>query len=195
MRKLRIAVDLDGVLADTITSFCKILNKRYSTHFTVESFDRWNAWQNAGISQNEFLGTLDEAWLDWRSIQTMEENLSEKVGKLATFGQVDIVTGRSLHTVQYAKAWLKEQHIPFDTFIRTQSTNAKVKLSYDLFVDDSPDLMALIASTLDSHGILYTQPWNRMAPEMPRIVRVQRWNEIPPVLEEMVGKDRTRSSK
>jgi uncharacterized HAD superfamily protein len=189
MRNLRIAVDLDGVLADTITSFCRILNKRYFTHFTVESFDRWNAWQNAGISEDEFFRTLDEAWFDWKNIPAMEENLSEKVTHLSKFGRVDIVTGRSPETVPYANSWLEEHHIPFDTFIRTQSTNAKVKLSYDLFVDDSADLMALIASTLDSHGILYTQPWNRKAPEMPRIVRVQRWSEIPPILEEIASEE------
>jgi uncharacterized HAD superfamily protein len=189
MRNLRIAVDLDGVLADTITSFCRILNKRYSTHFTVESFDRWNAWQNAGISEDEFFRTLDETWFDWKTIPAMEENLSEKVNQLGRFGRVDVVTGRSPETVPYANSWLKEQHIPFDQFIRTQSTNAKVKLNYDIFIDDSADLMALIASTLDSHGILYTQPWNKKAPEMPRIVRVQRWSEIPQILEEISSQE------
>jgi uncharacterized HAD superfamily protein len=185
-RKLRVAVDLDGVLANTIATFCTILNKRYSTHYTVESFDRWNAWQNAQITEDEFFRTLDEAWFDWKNIPPMEENLSEKVSVLGKFGRIDIVTGRSPETVPYANSWLEEHHIPFDSFIRTQSTNAKVKLNYDLFIDDSAALMALIASTLDSYGILYTQPWNRAAPEMPRIIRVQRWIEIPPILEEIV---------
>jgi uncharacterized HAD superfamily protein len=164
------------------------MNKRYSTHFTVESFDQWNAWQKARITQDEFLRTLDEAWFDWRNIPAMEENISEKVSKLGRFGRVDIVTGRSPETVPYANAWLKAYDIPFDNFIRTQSTNAKVKLNYDLFIDDSPDLMALVASTVDRHGVLYTQPWNKKAREMPRIFRVQGWSEIPQIIEEIFGK-------
>ena len=183
---MSVAVDLDGVLADTITAFCSILNKRYSTHFTVESFDRWNAWQNAQITENEFFRILDEAWFDWKSIPPIEPNLSEKVTQLHKFGRLDIVTGRSEETVTHARTWLKEHNIPFDDFVRTQSTRAKIKLNYDLFIDDSAELMALIASTLDSHGILYTQPWNRKAPDMPRITRVQRWNEIPAVMENLM---------
>ncbi len=58
---VRIAVDLDGVLADTIVTFCAILNKRYSTNFTADSFVRWNAWEIAHITKDEFFRTLDES--------------------------------------------------------------------------------------------------------------------------------------
>ncbi len=181
----RIAVDLDGVLANTMLPFCRILNQRHSTQFNVDSFVRWNAWEIAHITKDEFFRTLDEAWFDWKAIPPTEEDIAEKVARLREFGRLDIVTGRSPETVPPAKSWLKRYGIPFNAFVRTASTRAKVKLDYELFIDDSADLMSLLASSLDKHGVLYTQPWNRDASDMPRIVRVHRWNEIPDILREL----------
>jgi uncharacterized HAD superfamily protein len=181
----RVAVDLDGVLANTMAAFCQILNKRHSTQFTVDSFDRWNIWEVAHIPRDEVLQTFDEAWFDWKTIPAVEDRIGEKINNLHAFGRVDIVTGRSERTVQNAKAWLKEHEIPYDRFIRSASTNSKAKLSYDVFVDDSAELMSDIASGLNRYGILYTQPWNRNTASMPRIFKVNSWSQVPGILEEI----------
>jgi uncharacterized HAD superfamily protein len=180
---LRIAVDLDGVLADTIAPFCIILNKRHETHFTPQSFVQWHAWETAQITKEEFFRTLDESWFDWKTIPPTEENLRSKVRELGRFGRVDIVTGRSQETVQPAISWLHYHEISYDNFVRTDSTSAKATLDYDIFIDDAPELMILLASSLDRSGILYSQPWNQNSPLLPRIHRVHNWNEIPRKLE------------
>ena len=182
---LRIAVDLDGVLADTMVTFCKILNQRHSTHFTVNSFVQWNAWRIAHITKDEFFRTLDKAWFEWKNIPSMDENIGAEVGRIRRFGHIDIVTGRSRETVQAAKAWLERHKVPYETFVRTASTKAKAELNYDVFIDDSAELMSLVASSLDNSGILYTQPWNRNADDMQRVFRVERWEQIPAVLEKI----------
>ncbi len=186
---MRIAVDLDGVLADTMVIFCQILNERYSRQLTVESFVQWNAWETAHITKDEFFRTLDEAWYHWKTIPPTEENLAEKVAKLKNFGRIDIVTGRSSETVPYAKSWLRQHRVPYNAFVRTDSTRSKVNLNYDLFIDDSSDLMTVISSRLNGYGILYSQPWNMHSKNMPQIFRVQRWDEVPLVLQ------RIRSAK
>lgn len=180
---LRVAVDLDGVLADTMVTFCKILNQRHSTHFTVNSFVQWNAWRIAHITKDEFFRTLDKAWFEWKNIPPVKENIGEEVGRIRGFGHIDIVTGRSQETVQAAKAWLEKYKVPYETFVRTAGTKAKAKLNYDVFIDDSAELMALIASSLDRWGILYRQPWNRNTTDMRRIFMVERWEQIPAALE------------
>ena len=179
---MRIAVDLDGVLADTIVTFCTILNKRYSTHFTADTFVRWNAWEIANITKDEFFQTLDEAWFSWKDIPSIEENIGEKLTQIRPFGKVHIVTGRSLDTVRPAKRWLKEHKVSYDRFVRTPSSMAKAELSYDVFIDDSAELMSLLSSRVNTYGILYTQPWNRNASIMKRIFRVERWAQIPKLL-------------
>ena len=177
-----IAIDLDGVLADTMVTFCKILNKRDSTRFTADSFVRWNAWEIAQITKDEFFRMLDEAWFAWKEIPPIEENIGGKIMRIRPFGKVDIVTGRSLETVQPAKAWLKQHDVSYDKFVRTISTMAKADLVYDVFIDDSAELMSILASRADRHGILYTQPWNRSAMSIPRVFRVDRWEQVPAAL-------------
>jgi uncharacterized HAD superfamily protein len=178
-------VDLDGVLADTMVTFCRILNRNHSTEFTVDSFVEWKAWRIAHITEAEFYRTLDEVWSEWQSIPPMSRDIGNAVGKIRRFGRVDIVTGRSQNTIQAALAWLKEYRVPYDRFVRTTSTKAKAKLSYDIFIDDSPELMYLIASSLDRFGALYTQPWNQKTRKLARIFRVASWKEIPPLLEKV----------
>jgi hypothetical protein len=158
---------------------CKIINMRHSTHFQVSSFNRWKAWETANISKAEFFHTLDEAWFKWPSIPPTEEKLADKIGRLIEFSQVDIVTGRSPETVSSAESWLENQKIKFNTFIRTDSVMDKADLNYDVFIDDSPELMSALASKPNCHAILYTQPWNKDTPEMPRILRAQSWDQIP----------------
>jgi hypothetical protein len=151
----------------------------------VNSFVKWNAWQIAHISKDEFFRILDEAWFEWENIPPVEDHIGEAVEGIRRFGRVDVVTGRSQVTVQAAMNWLKEHKIPYDTFFRTASTKAKARLSYDVFIDDSAELMSLVASSLDKCGILYTQPWNRDASDMRRVFRVERWEQIPAVLEKV----------
>lgn len=143
---MRIAVDLDGVLADTMVTVSNILNQRRSDKLTSQSFVKWRAWETAGITKDEFFTALDEAWFSWQSIPPTEESLAVKVGRLGEFGIVDIVTGRSPSTVLQANSWLNQHGIRFDSFVRaSNSTKGKLSLNYDVYIDDSAELMALLA--------------------------------------------------
>jgi len=186
MRLPRLAVDLDGVLADTMAACCKIINKRYSSHFKVSSFNRWKAWETLGISKNEFFHILDQAWSEWNSIPPTEDRLDEKVGKLLEFCDLDIVTGRSAHTVASAKSWLETQEIRFNAFVRTDSGMDKVNLNYDVFIDDSPELMLALSSKPNGYAILYNQPWNEEVEELPKILRANSWDQIPELVHQVL---------
>jgi hypothetical protein len=175
-----------------MVSVCHILNSRRTTPLAVESFDRWRAWEIAGITKDEFFRALDEAWFSWETLPPTEEKLDVKVGRLGRFGKVDIVTGRSSVTVPQANSWLKHHSIPFDSFVRTDnSTTAKLDLQYDWYIDDSSELMELLASRLRGSGVLYLRPWNRTTLEMPRIFKVDRWNKIPQAIEQAAATDIT----
>lgn len=115
----------------------------------------------------------------------MEAKFGEKLIQICSFGKVHIVTGRSPETVQPAKGWLRKHKIRYDKFVRVISTIAKAKLSYDVFIDDSAELMSRLTSSTDRYGLLYSQPWNRDAREMPRIFRVDGWKHVPAVLEQL----------
>jgi len=179
---LKIAVDLDGVLAEAMIAWCQLYNERYNRSLSIEDIRAWDVWKIVKIPRDEFFRILDDAWLAWERMPPTEEGVGEQVGLLREFGAVDIVTGRSARTVVSAKEWLKAHSIPYDRFIRTDSTEAKIRLDYDVFVDDSPRLMQLIASKSIALGILYARPWNRAAHMSSVIRKVTSWTEIPNIV-------------
>ena len=182
MSELKIAVDLDGVLAEAMIVWCDLYNKRYGGTLGLEDIRGWDVWKIVKIPRDQFFNLLDKAWQDWEKMPPTEDDVGEQVKLLCESGTVDIVTGRSAHTVSQAKEWLKAHAVPYDRFVRTESTLAKINLNYDVFVDDSPELMKLIASRSTALGILYTRPWNRDT-QMPTVVRrVITWAQVPPIV-------------
>jgi len=182
MSDLKIAVDLDGVLAEAMIGWCELYNQRHGQSLSLEDIRAWDVWKIVKIERDEFFRILDDVWTQWERIPATEEDVGEQVKLLHEFGTVDVVTGRSARTVASAKEWLKANSIPYDKFVRTESTLAKIRLDYDVFVDDSPTLMQLIASKSVALGILYTRPWNRDT-QIPTVARrVTRWAEVPPIV-------------
>jgi 5'(3')-deoxyribonucleotidase len=184
---LRIAVDLDGVLAETMEVWCKRANEFLGTSFRLDDLDTWASWRKLGISREQFFQFLDEAWDDWQTIPPTEPRLAGKVRRLEQSGEVDIVTGRSRESVSSAKNWLSAHKIPYNRFVRVPGWKDKIFLNYDIYIDDAPELMPLISRNPKMRGILYTRPWNRNVPEIPRVFRVQNWTEIPKVVEKSVN--------
>jgi uncharacterized HAD superfamily protein len=183
--RLRIAVDLDGVLAETMESWCKRANQCLGTSFKLDDLDTWASWRKLGITREQFFQFLDEAWDDWESIPPTELRLAQKVQKISRLGQIDVVTGRSKESVNAAKKWLAEHRIPYERFVRVPGWKDKIFLNYDVYIDDAPELMPLISRNPLMWGILYSRPWNRTVPELRQVFRVESWTEISGLLDRM----------
>jgi len=176
---LKIALDLDGVLAEPMVIVCESLSKKAGRRITLDDITQWDPPDLIALAQGNFGDLLNDVWLnDWERIPTTEPELSRKVCKLKEHGRVDIVTGRSSHTVRVAKLWLERYEVPYDNFVRVPGSTGKLKLDYNVYVDDAPRLMELLASTLDKVGIVYTKPWNRNVMIRERIFRANDLGEV-----------------
>ena len=180
--KLRIAVDLDGVLAETMEAWCRIANERFGSNLKLEDLDSWTSWKKIGITRDQFFRILNQTWDTWEDIPPTEPGLAEKIVRVEKLGSLDIVTGRSRQTVEPAKLWLSHHKIPYQRFVRVHGWRDKVFLNYHVYIDDAPELMPLISRNPLMHGILYDRPWNQEVAEMPRVFRVRSWSQIPKVL-------------
>ena len=183
--QLKIAVDLDGVLAETMEAWCKRANDFLGTNYTISDLDTWASWRKLGLTRDLFFQFLDEAWDEWETIPPTEPKLAEKVGKIAHLGKIDVVTGRSKESVRAAKHWLANQEIDYRRFVRVPGWKDKIFLNYDVYIDDAPELMPLISRNPMMWGVLYSRPWNRTVPELRRIFRVESWTEIPKLFKEI----------
>ena len=57
---MKIAVDLDGVLAESMLVWCDRANKEFGTHLSMKDLDSWSWWKRFPISKDDFYRILDE---------------------------------------------------------------------------------------------------------------------------------------
>ena len=180
--KLNIAVDLDGVLAESMLVWCDRANKEFGTQLSLEDLDSWSSWKKFPISKDDFYRILDESWDEWQKIPPTEPELAEKVARIEKFGDLDIVTGRSRRTVDAARSWVDSQKVRYRRFVRVLGWRDKILLDYDVYVDDAPDLMPLISRSPTSWGVLYERPWNKNVGGMSKVLKAKSWRQVPALL-------------
>ena len=169
MAEMKIALDVDGVLADVITSWMNY-NNSIRQKITKNQITNWEFWKEFQINPFDFYAELSLCWKNWMSIPTTENNLSTITKSLSNIGQVDIVTARERSTDSFVKSWLDYHNISYDNYISVIDGPMKADLDYDVFIDDSP-LNAQKFLKNNKKVILYSQPWNHQISEneIPRI--------------------------
>jgi len=180
--KLKIAVDLDGVLAESMLVWCERANKEFGTRLRMEDIDSWSWWKRTPISKDDFYRILDESWDEWSAIPPTEPEIAAKVARIKKFGDLDIVTGRSKRTLQAARNWVDSQKVQYRRFVRVLGWRDKILLDYDAYIDDAPDLMPLISRSPTAWGVLYERPWNRSVGAMPKVLKAKNWRQVPALL-------------
>lgn len=179
---LKIALDVDSVLADVIIPWNKNYTQQYGKILNKSDIITWDFWKKLELNNKQFNEIFTITWNHWRDIPPTEKNLNDKIKKLNEFGIVDIVTGRSIKTVSNVKKWLDWQNIIYEKFIRVPSHSLKGNLPYDVFIDDSP-YNVINAVEYNKYSILYNQPWNQQVKLNEKIFRVNNLNEAIKIIE------------
>ena len=172
MSIIKIAVDLDGTLAD-IHSYW--IDKLYRGKFTLEDITDWSTWPN-GITTSQFIEESDELWKnDWGHIPMVEIGHYERsdfywmLAFLVDKYQIDIVTGRQINR-KIINRWLHTHGIVFDNIIQTKGSDTKYELDYTYFVDDYPYLWMGLKD--GQQHILFDRPWNQHIGPEKKLFRV-----------------------
>ncbi|RNJ76998.1 MAG: hypothetical protein EB830_02915 [Nitrosopumilus sp. H13] len=160
---MRIALDVDGVLANVIKPWLSY-NNSIRTNIEMQDVRDWDFWKILDITSSDFYAELNACWKDWLSIPPTEDDLSSAVGNLAELGTVDIVTARDPSTDSFVRKWLAHHKIRYEKYVSVPSGLMKADLDYDAFIDDSP-LNAEKFLEKGKRVIVYTQPWNMHLPE------------------------------
>jgi len=180
-RKKRVAVDVDGTLADVMPMWVKVYNEKYGKNLDYRGINKWAFWSDLGISSREFFQIFSKAWSRWEEIKPMEENVAESIKTLQQFCSLDVVTGRTKDTLKYVKNWLEKHQISYDRFVAVSSWQHKIYLPYEFYIDDSPDL-ARLAPRRKKMVLLYNQPWNTEIKEGVWVKRINNLNEAIEIL-------------
>jgi uncharacterized HAD superfamily protein len=156
---MKIALDVDGVLADVIQSWLNYSNS-IRDKISIHEITDWDFWKKHKINRYDFYAELSSCWKNWKEIPPTEENLSLVTKNLSELGTVDIVTAREHSTDPFVKNWLEYHDVSYDNYVSVIDGPMKADLDYDVFIDDSP-LNALKIIQQNKKMILYSQPWNQ----------------------------------
>ena len=156
---MKIALDVDGVLADVILSWIEI-NNQNRTKISKNDVTSWDFWKQFNIDRFDFYSELSKCWENWKEIPPTEKNLQESTKLLNQNATVDIVTAREQYTDTFVKNWLNHFNISYHNYVSVIDGTMKADLDYDLFIDDSP-LNAEKFTLKNKKFLLYDQPWNQ----------------------------------
>ncbi len=165
---MKIALDLDGTLADTHLEFIKEYNRRNNTSFKLQDLQTYY-FENAPFEVKEFHQIARENWRS-KNIPLTDSSLPKHLQEIAKQHELDIVTARGDIKKKKLKVWAENKNIPFDSFIVDKK---KTHLNYDILVDDSPQYLHEGMKVL-----LYHRPYNRNTEIRGNSMRVKNFGQI-----------------
>lgn len=162
---MKIAVDIDGVLADQVGAVLKKIEERYGLRYSKDEVNcaHWS-----------FVGR--DIWSEISELLTDSEyvmGLSVIEGSQTALKQLDkhyvcVVTARRPETEMATKQWLS-MHFPCLTEYHHTKVGAKHTIPSDVLIDDFDlNIVEFVKNDPNRHAILFVQPWSMNETEIER---------------------------
>lgn len=175
--RIRLGIDLDGVVANFIDGWMMRYNMEYGTSLTEDQVDHWDAahelthfqdmsdfWQWAGASGNG--PTV------FRNLRTYPGALTT-LNELATCHDIVILTMKPDWAGHDTFSWIADNHIPTR---EVHLIRDKWNVDCDIYLDDSPYVLSgLVAKRPNSIVCRFVRPWNE---PVPGAINVHNWDEF-----------------
>ncbi len=193
-----IYVDFDDVLCETARSLSGIVASRFGKHTRFEDIYSFDLDKSFGLNPAE-QQSLFALFHDARVLQAIPPVPGAVDGMRAWAAAgcaVQVVTGRPPETQAASHAWLEAHGMPYAgiTFVdkygrghgtvpeARQMTLAEIgACTFDLAVDDSPDMVRFLAAHACMPIVVFDRPWNSGLEEdglRPDVVRCRNWAEL-----------------
>jgi uncharacterized HAD superfamily protein len=185
---LRIAIDIDGVLANHIDYLLPIINEKYKINLHYDSISKWDLKvDNTDIKQIiEDRQIIDEKYIMNMLLHPYARNVIEQ---LYETNQILIITARDAKIDDQTKEWLQSNKIKYDKYLNCKKKN-KYENIIDVIIDDYPENIEKIVIDSNKFGILFEQPWNKnimiLNPYIGKnVYKVSSWQQVQEVIEEI----------
>jgi len=188
-----IYVDLDDVIAKTTCHYVDVLKHEFGRTVDFEAITSFNLQESFSLSDSEFeyffsLVHKPEIILRLEPIDGAVNVLNKWAGQGY---EIAVVTGRLTSTYDSSLQWLKENDVPFDSFIMVDKYSRQVvdkniainlerfsEMEFILAVEDSVDMVNFINRKMNCPVILFDRPWNRNGFFKSDVQRYKTWEEI-----------------
>ncbi|MCQ2395343.1 MAG: hypothetical protein MJ249_13765 [Kiritimatiellae bacterium] len=195
---MKIYVDMDDVLCETAANLCRLAERAFGKHVPYEKVFQFDLQEVFGLTDDEMKRFMVLSH-DFDSLLThpVTPGAPEALRTLREQGHdVQIITGRPASAHAPTEAWLTRYglgdfpvtyvdkygrdacyaHNPDDP--PTVTLRELLARSYDLAIDDSPNVLTHLAAWQATRIFVFNRPWNQSFTLAPNMTRVQSWQDI-----------------
>jgi 5'(3')-deoxyribonucleotidase len=163
VHELKIAVDIDGVLADQVGAALKAIEKEYGLRYRKSDVNRAH-WTFSGReiwSEISRLLANPEYTLNIPLIEGSQDGIGELAGH-----SICVVTARRPNAEEATRRWLNT-HFPSLTEYYHARTGSKHSIPSDVLIDDLDlNIVEFVKSHPSRRGILFLHPWSINGPDI-----------------------------
>ena len=176
MNKLRIAVDLDGVVWDIMHIFVEIHNEIYNTDIKYEDIDGWNFFP-----QDEFETIYPLTLPRIMEYPILDVYIPTYLYFLNKVHDVSIIT-KEQNTVKILEDKLITLDIykgrEYNELIKLNLSDSKLDYPFNVYVDDYPGMAKKMNEFPGKIMLLYDQPWNQVKyANIGNVLRIRGWKD------------------
>ncbi len=177
-RRLRVAVDMDGVLYDFVGEMVFLLREHRGLNIKRADITSWWTKEKVGQKDWDWLWDQRELFQDGNLISGSKRGYV----MLKQIADAPIITSRPHNVIADTYLWLALHRFPCQELHILGSNQKKTIIPWDVIIDDKVD-HALDAVRAGRHAIIFSQPWNLDFPklnvaEYGLIHRAHSWNEV-----------------
>ena len=174
---MNIALDIDGVIFDFVSSFSKVLKEQYNFDLKYSDIYCHDITQVLALPKESVNDLLSET-LQRNNFQLIERAY-DAINYLNEHHDVYIITGRDEKFRPLTEKLLSKHGIQYkELFFSQYLKKHEIDIEFDLFVEDSVE-EAVSLSQRVRQVLVYNHPWNEKSLNIEnRFKRVFSWSEI-----------------
>jgi 5'(3')-deoxyribonucleotidase len=177
-RRMRVAVDMDGVLYDWIGEMVFLLREHRGLDIKRTDITSWWTKEKIGPKDWDWLWEQRELFQDGNLISGSKRGY-ELLKKIA---DAPIITSRPHRVIADTYLWLALHRFPCQELHILGGGQSKTLIPWDAIIDDKIE-HAVDAAKAGRRAIVFSQPWNRDFPKLDvglygLIHRVENWKEV-----------------
>lgn len=185
---MRIAIDVDDVLAASLIDFIEFYNRKYGDDLSFDNLQGFTLHESIGIDREEEEMIMREHAKE-RPAESLPplEGAAYAIERIRSKHDIMIVTSRARDMEQETKEWLRRHFGEIrDVFFTRESlagpehtTKADICIEKgaEMMIEDHP-VFAQDCAAADIKVLLFDYPYNKHLKDGPMLKRVHGWRDV-----------------
>lgn len=181
-KRLKIGIDIDGVICDIMSSILPLIKTRYGTSLKKKDIYRHEIHEVLGVSERAFATDVFKDTVIKINHPAIKDAASY-INRLYRKHTIVLVTSRPEIFNPITKKWLAKHKIKFHALINIHKHKYTVLDGFDFFIDDHLKEVIYASSVKNLNVLLFDQPWNRSFNSAGTFTRIKSWKKIYSLIE------------